>query len=50
MDSAVNKLRDCRATASRYDKRDYVYRGTIAVTSIWIWPRNPTGIGLSYTA
>ena len=41
VERAVNKLRGCRATATRYDKRDYVYRGTIAVTSIWIWIRNP---------
>ena len=49
MERAVNKLRGCRATATRYDKRDYVYRGTIAVTSISIWLRNPPQAGLSDT-
>ena len=50
VERAVNKLRGCRATATRYDKRDYVYRGTITVTTISIWLRNPSGIGLSDTA
>jgi transposase len=42
VERAVNKLRNCRATATRYEKRDYMYRGTIAVTSIWIWVRDPS--------
>jgi transposase len=50
VERAVNKLRGCRATATRYDKRDYVYRGTIAVTSISIWIRNPSQAGLSDTS
>jgi transposase len=50
VERAVNKLRGCRATATRYEKRDYIYRGTIAVTSIWIWLRNPTETRLSDTA
>ena len=45
----VNKLRGCRATATRYEKRNYMYLGTIAVTSIWIWLRNPTAPTLSDT-
>jgi transposase len=49
VERAVNKLRGCRATATRYDKRDYIYRGTIAVTSIRIWLRNPTQTALSDT-
>ncbi len=49
VERAVNKLRGCRATATRYDKRDYVYRGTIAVTSISVWIRNPSLSGLSDT-
>ena len=28
--------------ATRYEKRSYMYLGAIAVTSIWIWLRNPT--------
>jgi hypothetical protein len=27
--------------ATRYDKRDYIYRGTIAVAAIRIWLRDP---------
>jgi hypothetical protein len=27
--------------ATRYDKRDYLYRGTIDVASIRIWLRDP---------
>jgi len=50
VERAVNKLRGCRATATRYEKRNYTYLGTIAVTSIWIWLRNPTESTLSDTA
>jgi len=49
VERAVNKLRNHRATATRYEKRDYVYRGTIAVTSIWIWLRDPARTGLPNT-
>lgn len=42
VERAINKLRNHRATATRYEKRDFIYRGTIAVTSIWIWLHNPT--------
>lgn len=41
VERAVNKLRGHRAVATRYDKRDYIYRGTITVASIWIWLRDP---------
>jgi hypothetical protein len=30
-----------RAVATRYDKRDYVFRGTVDVASIRIWLRDP---------
>src|SRR3954453_2613774 len=33
---AINKLRGNRAVATRYDKRDFVYRGTIDVAAIRI--------------
>ena len=46
VERTVNKLRGCRATATRYEKRNYMYLGTIAVTSIWIWLRNPTAIDI----
>lgn len=41
VERAVNKLRVTRAVATRYDKRDFVYRGTIDVASIRIWLRDP---------
>ena len=31
-----------RAVASRYDKRDFVYRGTVDVAAIRIWLRDLT--------
>ena len=49
VERAVNKLRSCRATAPRYDKRDYIYRGTITVTSIRIWLHDPASTALSDT-
>jgi hypothetical protein len=39
--NAINKLKGHRAIASRYDKRDFVLRGTIHVASIRIWLRDP---------
>lgn len=42
VERAVNKLRGTRAVATRYDKRDFVYGGTIDVASIRIWLRDPT--------
>lgn len=41
VERAINKLRNHRAVATRYDKRDYTYRGTIDVASIRIWLRDP---------
>lgn len=41
VERAINKLRGTRAVATRYDKRDFVYRGTIDVASIRIWLRDP---------
>jgi transposase len=38
---AINKLREFRAVATRFDKRDYVYRGTVDVAAIRIWLRTP---------
>jgi transposase len=38
---AFCQLRQYRAVATRYDKRDYVWRGTIDVASIRIWLRHP---------
>ena len=35
------KLKQSRAVATRYDKRERIYQGTIDVASISIWLRNP---------
>jgi transposase len=41
VERAINRLRALRAVATRYDKRDYIFRGTIDVASIRIWLRDP---------
>jgi len=41
VERTINKLRLTRAVATRYDKREFVYRGTIDVASIRIWLRDP---------
>jgi hypothetical protein len=38
---AISKLRQHRAVATRFDKRDFVYRGTVDVAVIRIWLRDP---------
>jgi len=47
VERAVNKLRATRAVATRYDKRDFVYRGTTDVAAIRIWLRDPVVRGLT---
>jgi transposase len=42
VERAINRLRGYRAVATRYDKREFVYKGTIDVASIGIWLREPT--------
>jgi transposase len=37
----INKLKQYRAVATRYDKREYTYQGTVDVASIRIWLRDP---------
>ena len=39
---AFCRLRQHRAVATRYDKRDFVYRGTVDVAAIRIWLRDLT--------
>jgi transposase len=39
---AINKLKAYRAVATRTDKREYIYAGTIDVASIRIWLRDLT--------
>ena len=41
VERAINRLRQNRAVATRYDKRDFVWRGTIDVAAIRIWLRDP---------
>ena len=41
VERAFCHLRQHRAVATRYDKRDYIWRGTVDVASIRIWLRHP---------
>jgi hypothetical protein len=41
VERAINRLRWYRAVATRYDKREFVYKGTVDVASIGIWLRKP---------
>jgi transposase len=42
VERAFCHLRQHRAVATRYDKRDFAWRGTIDVASIRIWLRHPS--------
>ena len=42
VERAFCRLRQHRAVATRYDKRDFVYRGTVDVATIRIWLRDLT--------
>lgn len=42
VERASTRLQQNRAVATRYDKRDHLWRGTVDVTAIRTWPRNPT--------
>ena len=41
VERCINKLRGHRAVATRYDKRERIYQGTIDVASIRVWLRDP---------
>jgi transposase len=41
VERCINKLKAHRAVATRYDKRDYTFRGTVDLASIRIWLRDP---------
>lgn len=40
VERAINKLKQFRAVATRYDKRAYVYRGTVTAAALAIWLRS----------
>ena len=40
VERCFSKLKQFRAVATRYDKRDFMYQATIDVASIRIWLRN----------
>ncbi|GAA3827614.1 transposase [Streptomyces phyllanthi] len=40
VERCVNKWKQFRAVATRYDKRDYIFNGTPTVTAIVIWLRD----------
>jgi transposase len=42
LEHTFNRLRQHRAVATRYDKRDFVYRGTVDVAAIRTWLRDLT--------
>jgi transposase len=41
VERCIGKLKAFRAVATRYDKRERIYQGTIDVASIRIWLRDP---------
>ena len=42
VERAINRLKQNRAVATRYDKRDYVWRGTVDAAAIRTWLHDPT--------
>ena len=41
LERCFSKLKQFRSAATRYDKRERTYQGTIDVAPISIWLRNP---------
>jgi transposase len=42
VERAINKLKQFRAVATRYDKRLYIFEGTAAAVMIWLRSLRPT--------
>lgn len=42
VERCVNRLKQFRAVATRYDKRDYMYRATLDIATMKIWLRDLT--------
>jgi transposase len=40
VERAINKLKQFRAIATRYDKRQYVFEGSVTVAVLVIWTRS----------
>lgn len=41
VERAINKLKQYRAVATRYDKRRVIYQGTVELAAIRLWLRDP---------
>ncbi len=39
VERTINRLKNSRAVATRYDKRAYVFHGTVTAAAIRLWPR-----------
>lgn len=42
VERAINKLKQFRAVATRYDKREFMYQATVDVATMKIWLRDLT--------
>ncbi|MEV7194873.1 transposase, partial [Streptomyces sp. NPDC093510] len=40
VERAINKIKQFRAVATRYDKRGYVFLGTVTAAALLIWLRS----------
>jgi transposase len=40
LERAINKLKQFRAVATRYDKRQYVFQGSVTAAALVIWLRS----------
>jgi transposase len=47
VERCFSKLKQFRAVATRYDKREWIYQGTLDVASIRIWLKDPIPVGPS---